>query len=132
MRTAAQRVGDRAEALVAARLEATGWTILASRLRVGRLELDLVAVDPGPPPRLVAVEVRWRTGRGFGSDEETVDWRKRGRLRRAIGRLAELDRLPDGRSLPSHPWAVDLVIVEPPRRGEGRPRIRHHRDVLAG
>jgi putative endonuclease len=132
MRTAAQRAGDIAEALVARQLEAMGWTILARRLRVGRLELDLVAVDPGPPPRLVAVEVRWRAGRDFGSAEETVDRRKLGRLRRAIWRLAELGRLPDGPGLPSHGWAIDVVTVEPPTGGDRAPRVRHHRDVLAG
>ena len=34
--TAAQRIGDAGEALVASRLEAAGWTILARNVRLGR------------------------------------------------------------------------------------------------
>jgi hypothetical protein len=55
--TAAQRIGDAGEALIASRLEGAGWTILARNVRVGRDELDLVAIDPGPPRALVVVEV---------------------------------------------------------------------------
>ena len=55
--------------------------VLGRRIRVGRLELDLVAVDPRPPPALVIVEVRWRRSRAFGLPEETVDGRKMARLR---------------------------------------------------
>jgi len=128
MRTRNQAIGDAAEDLVADVLVARGWRILARRLRVGRLELDLVAVDPGPPGRLVAVEVRWRAGREHGLPEETVDRRKRDRLRAALIRLGEGGRLPDGRPLPRLPRAVDLVVVEP---GIERPEVRHHRDVLA-
>jgi len=132
MRTAAQRAGDNAEALVAERLQAAGWTVLARRLHVGRLELDLVAEDPGPPRRLVAVEVRWRARRDFGLAEETLDRGKQRRLRRAVVRLAVTGQLPDGRRLSALPLAVDLVTVEPSTQADGPPRIRHHRDVLAG
>ena len=55
-RTEAQRAGDAAESLVAARLERAGWTILGRNVHVGRHELDIVAVDPGPPAALVVVE----------------------------------------------------------------------------
>ena len=74
-RTAAQQAGDSAESLVLVRLLAAGWTVLARNVHVGRHELDLVAVDPGPPAALVVVEVRWRRSRGFGLPEETVDHR---------------------------------------------------------
>ena len=63
--------------------------MLATHERVGRAELDLVAVDPGPPPALVVVEVRWRGRRDFGLPEETVDHRKRARLHRAGFALRE-------------------------------------------
>ena len=65
-RTRAQQAGDAAEAMVAARLADAGWTVLARNVHVGRHELDLVAVDPGPPAALVVVEVRWRAGRDSG------------------------------------------------------------------
>ena len=123
MRTAAQHAGDDAEARVAAHLRSLGWRILGRNVHVGRAELDLVAADPGPPPALVIVEVRWRSRRDFGLPEETVDGRKRMRLHRAAAELRARGRLPDGTMLPAAPLRLDLIVVEP-----GRP-IRHHRHV---
>jgi putative endonuclease len=122
MRTVPQRLGDEAEGAVAARLLAMGWRVLASHVRVGRAELDLVARDPGPPPALVIVEVRWRGRRDFGLPEETVDRRKRGRLHRAGFALRDAGGLPDGTPLPDLPLRFDLVVVEP---GD---RLRHYRN----
>ena len=128
MRTDSQTRGDRAEAAVAADLIGRGWTILARNVRAGRGELDLVAIDPGPPDMLVIVEVRWRRSRAFGLGEETIDWRKRSRLRAALGRLLE-DGLPDGRVLPTLPVRVDLVVVEPAPGSDEPGRLRHHRAI---
>jgi putative endonuclease len=131
-RTPQQQAGDDAEASVADSLVAEGWTILGRHVRVGRGELDLVAVDPGPPPMLVVVEVRWRRDRGFGLPEETFDRRKRAHIRRAVVRLVAVGILPDGSALPDLPVRVDLVAAEPPSRGGERPRLRHHRSALEG
>ena len=131
-RTAQQRAGDAAEAIVAERLLSARWRILGRNVRVGRCELDLVAIDPGPPAALVVVEVRWRRSRAFGLAEETFDARKRGHLRAAIGRLLEAGGLPGGIALPRLPLRVDLVVVEPPAHSPGTPRIRHHRSALSG
>lgn len=119
-RTPAQQAGDAAEELVAAELVAAGWIVLARNVRVGRRELDLVAIDPGPPRTLVIVEVRWRARRDFGLAEQTVDHRKRERVRRAGFELLERG------DLPRLPVRFDLVVVEPGARG-GEPLIRHHR-----
>jgi putative endonuclease len=121
MRTAAQRAGDAAEALVAAHLAGLGWRILGRHVRVGRAELDLVAIEPGPAPRLVVVEVRWRARRDFGLPEETVDRTKRDRLHRAGFALRDMGALPDGSGIPDLPLRFDLIVVEP---GD---RLRHHR-----
>ena len=123
-RTKAQRSGDAAEYLVAARLVDIGWTVLARNVHVGRYEIDLVAVDPGPPAALVVVEVRWRAERAFGLPEETVDHRKRVRVRRAAYGLIELGSLPDGSPVPRLPLRFDLIVVEP---GD---RLRHHRHAI--
>jgi putative endonuclease len=117
-----QQAGDDAEALVAASLERAGWTVLGRNVHAGRGELDLVAVDPGPPAELVIVEVRRRSSRAFGLAEETVVFRKRSHLRSAIGRLLQ-DGLPGGRPLPPLQIRVDLVVVE---AGD---RLRHHRAI---
>ena len=124
IRTGAQQAGDSAELLVAQRLAAAGWTSLARNVHVGRHELDLVAVDPGPPPALVIVEVRWRGTRDFGLPEETVDHRKRTRVRAAAYGLLDRRSLPDGSPLPRLPLRFDLVVVEP---GD---RIRHYRHAM--
>ncbi|HLX35048.1 MAG TPA: YraN family protein [Candidatus Limnocylindrales bacterium] len=120
MRTAAQRLGDTAEDLVARHLAAAGWTILDRNVRVGRRELDLIAIDPGPPRALVFVEVRWRARRDYGLPEETVDHRKRARLRAAASELVSRG----GPALPRLPPRFDLVVVEPGHR------FRHHRAAL--
>jgi putative endonuclease len=122
MRTALQDSGDAAESLVASRLVDAGWRILARNLRVGRGELDIVAIDPGPPPQLVIVEVRWRRRRDFGVAEESLDRRKRAHLRASVGRLLA-DGLPGSVALPALPIRVDFVVVEPGGR------VRHHRHV---
>jgi putative endonuclease len=123
MRTEAQTLGDRAEDLVARHLRAAGWIILGRNLRAGRAEIDLLAIDPGPPAALVVVEVRWRSRRDFGIAEETVDHRKLGRLRAAGYRLRSDGRLATGVPVPPHPVRVDLIVMEP---GDA---TRHHRAV---
>jgi putative endonuclease len=128
-RTPAQRAGDAAELDVALRLAAGGWRLLGRHVRLGRSELDLVAVDPGPPRALVVVEVRWRRRRDFGLPEETVDHRKLAHLRAGAGRLLETGRLPDGTILPNLPVRLDLVVVEPPLLTGGPTRVRHHRGI---
>lgn len=125
--TDAQRRGDEGEDLAAARLTEAGWAILGRNVRLGRDELDLVAVDPGPPAALVVVEVRRRGRRDFGLAEETLDHRKRAALRRAIGHLLEAGVLPGGIALPPLPVRVDLVAID--TGPGGRPSLRHHRGI---
>jgi Holliday junction resolvase-like predicted endonuclease len=127
-RTPQQLAGDAAERLVAGGLAARGWTVLARNVHAGRSELDIVAVDPGPPERLVVVEVRFRRSRGFGLAEETFDRAKRSRLRLGIARLIEAGSLPGGAALPHLPIAIDLAVVEP--GADGRLGARLYRDAL--
>lgn len=122
-RTRAQRIGDDAEAAVAGYLAAIGWTVLGRNVHGGRPEIDILAVDPGwGEPWLVAVEVRARGRRDFGLAEESLDYRKRARLRAALGRILLAAVLPDGHPVPDLPVRLDLVVVE---GGE----MRHHRAV---
>ena len=120
MRTAAQEIGVDAEDLVARRLRAGGWTILGRNVRVGRAEIDILAVDDAGGA-VVAVEVRCRRRRDYGLAEETVSRAKLERLRAAVLTLRHLEpqRLP----VPRLPVRVDIVAVEP----DGR--VRHHRGV---
>lgn len=125
--TPAQRIGDDGERLAALRLASLGWEVVARNLRVGRTEVDLLAIDPAAPPSLVVVEVRRRTRRDFGLPEETLDHRKRLALLRAVGDIASHPVLPDGRRLPDLPVRVDLIAID--QGPDGRPSIRHHRGI---
>lgn len=77
-------IGSRAEAAVAAHLAAAGLEILAMNLRVGRLELDVVARDG---PVIAVVEVRARGPGAWVRPMDSVDAKKRARLRAAGERL---------------------------------------------
>ena len=115
------------------RLVERGWTVLARNVRLGRDELDIVAIDPGPPETLVFVEVRSRSGARFGSPEEGIDGRKILRSYRAAHALVRAGAVPDGPVLPRGPWRVDVCTVA---WAEGRhrtePTVRHLRRVIPG
>ncbi len=118
-------VGAAAEDAAAAHLDALGWSVLARNLRVGVVELDIVALEPGRRPTLVIVEVRSRSGPGFGTAVESVDGRKVLRLYRAALSLRRA----------GHPalaleevapvsWRVDLLAL---RRATGTAWwVEHH------
>jgi putative endonuclease len=107
--------GLRSEAMVADRLEAVGWQILARRWKVSEGELDLVALDPRGA--LVGVEVRGRRSRRSGSAVESVDRRRVGRLRAALVRYA-INSPISHREL-----RIDLVAVD--RSATGWRMTRH-------
>lgn len=112
-------MGARAEAHVAERLAAAGWTILARNWRCRLGELDIVARDGAC---LVCVEVRARRGTRFGSPEESVDARKQARL----ARLAQAYVQAAGWH---GPWRIDVVAVE--ASGDGTPqRVRHYKSAV--
>lgn len=129
-RTSRQRLGDAAEERVASLLRGRGWQVLGQNVHAGRGELDIVAVDPGPPARLVVVEVRWRGTRGYGGAEGSFDGRKRLHLRAGIARLLEAGHLPNGVPLPRHPIALDLAVVEPSDGNSGT-RVVLYKNALA-
>lgn len=79
-RAAARELGIRAERAAAAHLVAQGLVILGANVRVGRYEIDLLAHDG---PMLVVVEVRARGPGALVRPLDSVDARKRTRLRLA-------------------------------------------------
>ncbi len=81
---------------------------------MGRLELDIVALEPAPlarPATLVIVEVRSRSAPGFGAPEESVDAAKVRRLYTATASLLACGRLPGGPPLAHGTWRIDLVTA---------------------
>ena len=133
-RTAARgRTGRAAEELVARHLATAGWTVIARNIRVGRSELDLLAVDPGPPVTLVVVEVRANRTSLFGPPEASVSRHKLGAVYRGALSLRAGGLLPDGTALPRHPLRVDLVTVEMAPfldRTVAGPVVRHLRGLI--
>ena len=125
-RTPRRRAGDAAEARVATLLSRHGWVIVERQLRVGRDELDIVALDPGPPVMSVVVEVRSRRSARFGAQEERLDEAKVRRLYRAMNVLrasgwsAGVPAVPGGVG-----WRVDLVAID-----EGSGTVRHLKGLI--
>ncbi len=115
VRTARQNRGTQAEDDATAYLEQAGWQVIGRNVRVGRDEVDILAVDPGPPPALAFVEVRSASSPAFGVPEERVDRAKVGHLYRAARQLAVERQLPR---------RVDLVVVD---RRDGRVAFRQLR-----
>ncbi len=78
--TRAQRIGRAAEDAAALALEREGMTILGRNVRIGRLEIDILARQG---PVVAVVEVRSRGAGAWVGAFTSVDWKKRARLRAA-------------------------------------------------
>ncbi|GAB3157431.1 YraN family protein [Myceligenerans halotolerans] len=128
-------VGRSGERIALRHVVARGWTVLATNWRCGRLgELDIVALDGDV---LVVVEVKTRSGAGFGHPSEGVTERKLARLRLLAGRWTQVHRQAvddacarDGADLPRH-WSavrIDVIAVTLPSGAE--PVVEHLEAVL--
>ncbi len=93
--------GDRGEEIAAKYLERNGYRILDRNYRFERSELDLIASSPdekgGAGSELVFVEVKIRSGLGFGRPEEAVSEAKRRHLVRAAQAYLHERRLEKAR-----------------------------------
>jgi putative endonuclease len=76
-----RRTGDLGERIAAAYLALRGYEILDKNYRFARREVDLVARHGGS---IVAVEVKLRRGKRFGSAAEAVGPAKLARLQTAL------------------------------------------------
>jgi putative endonuclease len=124
MTIARQRLGRRAEQLVAAGLERQGWRIVARNVRTRSGELDLIALDGGT---LVFVEVKAaRCGRGAGPDRpaHAVDRRKQLRIRRLAREWLAEGRTPSGVA----GYRFDVVGVS--FSGDGLTDVDHIRNAF--
>jgi len=111
-------LGDRGEDLAARFLESAGWAILDRNFRMGRKEIDLVARRG----EVVAfVEVKTRSGLGYGHPLEAITWRKRREIQQVAA--AWIDR----RGRPDDTYRFDAVAVQV--RAGGPPLIEHVEDA---
>ncbi|GAA2728293.1 YraN family protein [Cellulomonas aerilata] len=101
-------VGRHGEDVAARYVQDAGWRLLDRNWRGADGELDIVALDDGA---LVTVEVKTRSGVGFGHPAEAVTARKVARLRRLTAQwVAVHDVRP--RSI-----RIDVIAVVLPRSG---------------
>ena len=118
-------VGAAAEDAAVEHLRRRGWLVLGRNLRVGRDEVDILARESGDPAVTVVLEVRARSGPGYGAAVESVDARKVARLYRAAWTL----RREGHPELPANDtsgsiWRVDLLTLR--RAPDGRWRLEQH------
>lgn len=91
--TIAQRrsaLGARGEQLAVEHLTAQGLVVLDRNWRCNEGELDIIATDGAS---VVVVEVKARSGTGYGRPEEAVTPRKLARMRRAAQRWLSANRV---------------------------------------
>ena len=107
--------------MAASHLLGLGWTILDRNWRCRAGELDIVALEPGRPPRLVVVEVKAKAGAGFGDPLEAITIAKAARL----GRLA----LWWQRCHPGVPGGLRLDAIGITKQAGQAPVLRHVRGL---
>lgn len=101
-----------------------GYGIKGRNVRCQGGEIDIVAYDPREG-ELVFVEVKSRSSRIFGWPEESVDARKRRRLRHAAN--IYLVRNAQG----FRHYRFDIVALEMDY-GKGKARVMHYKNIDIG
>ena len=103
-----QRLGRKGEAIAARHLEANGYGILQTNFRTRSGEIDIVARKDGV---LVFVEVRTKSGRSFGTPEDSLTAVKRSRL------VAVAEEYIQEAGAENTEWRIDLCALEMNGRG---------------
>ena len=121
-----KETGDRGEQIAADFLEARGYQVMERNYRFQRAEVDLICFLPAETyergGELVFVEVKTRTGSGYGRPEEAItDEKKRNLIRAAEAYLHE-------RRLEGAPCRFDVVSVV--LRGGHDPKIEHFENAF--
>ncbi|HVP91432.1 MAG TPA: YraN family protein [Terriglobales bacterium] len=114
IRKSTQDLGRTGELVALKYLRRKGYAIIETRFRFLRGEIDIVARDGDT---LVFVEVKMRTGGGFGRPEESVTAEKRRRIRKVAEGYLLLRRPGDVRC------RFDVVAI---RSGGGTGDIVDH------
>lgn len=116
-----QEVWHAGEDLAARYLTGLEWQVLARNWRCPAGELDIIALEPGPPEVVVFCEVKSRRGLGFGPPLEAITAAKQAKLRQ----LAVLWLREQPRAVPR--FRIDgLGVLLPP---DGPSQITHLRGI---
>ena len=120
-----REIGDRAEELVVHFLENAGLNIIEKNLRLGYVELDVVALDESDTAEVLCfIEVKYRRGQGFGGALAAVTAQKQKRLHKAAARY--LAKKYESVSLAPR-CRFDVVTVEGSLE---KPLITHHKQAF--
>lgn len=111
-------LGRRGEALAKAHLENTGYEVLDENWTYGKAEIDLIAYKDRT---LIFVEVKTRTGTGFGQPEDFVDARKQKLMAGAADEYIDLM---------DHQNEVRFDIISILFRADGSHRLTHIEDAF--
>ncbi len=119
-------VGERGEAIAAEFLEAQGYKILAQQYRYERAEVDLVCFEPAARYQdggeLVFVEVKTRSGTGYGRPEDAVTEVKQHHVIRAAKAYLHEQRMT------GTPCRFDVIAIV--LRAGQAPEITHFKDAF--
>jgi putative endonuclease len=111
--------GRLGEAAAVAYLERKGWRVAERNWRAGRGEVDIIAW--AHERLLVFVEVKTRSGDGFGGPEDAVNAKKQDLLARTAGLYMEHI---------GYDWEIRFDIVAVLMRGDAVREIRHIEDAF--
>lgn len=115
-----RQIGRWGEALAAEYLLGRGYEVLHRNVQTPYGEIDLVAQREGT---IIFIEVKARTGSGYGLPEDAITQKKRGHL------LAAIQFYWQSCGTES-PWQVDVIAIlgQPDRPGEVQ--IEHFENAL--
>ncbi|NBW97674.1 MAG: YraN family protein [Planctomycetia bacterium] len=120
MRPSRDSLGKRGEAEAAGYLRGIGYRIVATRERVLRGDIDIVALDGRT---VVFVEVRSRTDTNHGHPAETVGHQKQRRVAQLATAYIRRHRLED--------CSVRIDVVTVTFDGpDGRPNVEHFQNAF--
>ncbi|NDC53905.1 MAG: YraN family protein [Planctomycetia bacterium] len=120
MRPSRDTVGRRGEDEAARYLRSIGYRIVATRERVLRGDIDIVALDGRT---VVFVEVRSRSDTSHGHPAETVGWQKQRRVAQLATAYIRRHRLEDCSV------RIDVVTVTFDA-ADGGPRVEHFQNAF--
>jgi putative endonuclease len=120
MRPSRDALGRRGEDEAARYLRSIGYRIVATRERILRGDIDLVALDGRT---VVFVEVRSRSSTAHGHPAETVGYHKQRRVAQLAAAYIRRHRLED--------CSVRIDVVTVTFDGpEGRPQVEHFQNAF--
>ncbi|OHA65967.1 MAG: hypothetical protein A2672_00030 [Candidatus Wildermuthbacteria bacterium RIFCSPHIGHO2_01_FULL_49_22b] len=112
-------IGERGEEIARQFLENKGYTIIECNYRTKRAEIDIIAKHKN---KLVFVEVRTKHREQYGTPEETIDYKKRMRLKKNAAAYVHRKKYYG----PFRIDAVCLVLDE----NAGLQRINHYENIV--